>query len=264
MTIDSYVGGSVLIFFAVALSIIGLHIVRRFVPSEQFKDAHEVGGYLFAVVGMLYAVLLGLIVVDAIQKFQTARDTTEREANALADMFIMSGQLPAPKRQEVQRLCAAYTDEVSTNEWPAMAKGEYWPEARRMAVHLYQVVLDYQPTTETQKAIYTQMITSVGEFWNHRRHRINIATNGMPIVEWVTLIVGAIVTVAFSYFFGLENLKLQTIMTAMMALLISLNLFLVVLFGYPFSGDLCVHSYSFKVDKGIFDNRVVAEPGSSY
>jgi hypothetical protein len=83
-----------------------------------------------------------------------------------------------------------------------------------------------------------------------------MATHGLPRVEWFVLIIGGIVTVAFTYFFGVENQKVQMIMTCMVSLLISLNLYLVVLFGAPFSGDLCIDSDAFKVDRIIFENQL--------
>lgn len=60
----------------------------------------------------------------------------------------------------------------------------------------------------------------------------------------------------FTFFFGLENLKLQVAMTAMVAMLISLNLYLVLLFGYPFSGDIRIGSEAFKIDLGIFEDHL--------
>ncbi|QQR57341.1 MAG: hypothetical protein IPG59_20550 [Candidatus Melainabacteria bacterium] len=45
-------------------------------------------------------------------------------------------------------------------------------------------------------------------------------------------------------------------MTAMVSILISLNMFLVFLYGYPFSGELCISPDAFMITRSIFDNRV--------
>ena len=45
-------------------------------------------------------------------------------------------------------------------------------------------------------------------------------------------------------------------MTAMVSILISLNMFLVLLYGYPFSGELCINPDAFMITRSIFDNRV--------
>jgi hypothetical protein len=79
-------------------------------------------------------------------------------------------------------------------------------------------------------------------------------------VEWFVLILGGIVTVVFTYFFGIESLKVQVMMTVMVSLLISLNLYLVILFGAPFSGDLQVSPEALHVDKLIFDDQLGIKP----
>ena len=116
--------------------------------------------------------------------------------------------------------------------------------------------MQFEPTSENQKAIYPVMVQEACQIWDFRRARTNLATHGLPNVEWFVLIIGGIVTVVFTYFFGIENQRAQMAMTCMVSLLISLNLYLVVLFGAPFSGDLCVDDDAFKVDQAIFENQL--------
>jgi hypothetical protein len=65
----------------------GSLVAQRFVPIELRKQHNNVAGFIYAVVGIAYAVLLGLVVVAAWEQYQTAWDTTEREANELAELF---------------------------------------------------------------------------------------------------------------------------------------------------------------------------------
>jgi len=116
--------------------------------------------------------------------------------------------------------------------------------------------MDYEPVKESEKAVYPIMVQEVCQLWDNRRMRTNAATRGMPAIEWVVLIVGGIVTVVFTYFFHVDSIKTQVAMTAMVTLIISLNLFLVVLFGYPFSGDLTVSPDAFKLDQLIFADKL--------
>jgi hypothetical protein len=127
---------------------------------------------------------------------------------------------------------------------------------RKAAIKLIKEVTNFEPVTENQKAIYPLLVQETCQLWDNRRARTNIAQYGVPGVEWTVLIIGGIVTVVFTYFFDLESARAQMAMTAMVALLISLNLYLVVLFGAPFSGDLCVGKEAFEVDKLIFDNQL--------
>lgn len=260
MKFDSYVFGSLLIFSVSLLSVIGLLLVRKYFDLEKLRSCHEVGGYLLSVVGTMYAVLLGLIVVDAMTKFQTARDVVEQEANSLADVFLLANSFPEEKCHKVRVICNDYVKEVLSDEWPAMADGRISMKARKAIVLLMKEVMTFEPVSENQKAIYPITVQEACQVWDYRRARTNMAQHGIPAVEWIVLIVGAIVTIVFTYFFGLTDAKAQMAMTAMVSLLISLNMYLVILFGAPFSGDLQVSPDAFRVDKLIFDNQLGYKP----
>jgi hypothetical protein len=256
MWFHSYLMGGCLIIGAILIATGGLLITRKFTNPDKLRSTHEVGGYLMAIVGTLYSVLLGLIVVDAMGKFQAARDVTEREANCLANVFILSARLPEATRTAIRKGCTDYANAVVDVEWEDMANAQECTNARRLAVNMQEVLMDFEPTTENQKGLYPQMIADTSELWKCRRSRINIATNGLPPVEWVTLIVGALITVFFTFFFEVGQLRVQLVMTAMVAILISLNLFMVLAFGYPFTGDMRLSPTAFQLDQAIFANKL--------
>ncbi len=72
MKFDSYYSGVLLIAVATSLAVLGLFVFRRLLASSDLISTHDVGGYLLSVVGTMYAVILGLIVVDALGRFQEA------------------------------------------------------------------------------------------------------------------------------------------------------------------------------------------------
>jgi hypothetical protein len=87
-----------------------------------------------------------------------------------------------------------------------------------------------------------------------------MAQYGIPIIEWAALLIGAAVTILFAGLFSVGNTRLQTLLTALVALVIGLNLYLVSLFGYPFAGELSVSARPFEIDIGIFEGQFEAGP----
>ena len=251
MKIDSYLSGVFLVGGSTVLSVVGLLVVRRLLHSKNLISSHDVGGYLLSVVGTMYAVILGLIVVDAMGRFQEARQTAERESNAVADVILLSNQFPPEQRTRIQTLALAYIDRVLEDEWPILDHGQFAPSARHAAIDLINAVCGFDPKTNKEQEIYAAQIEALCEFWNCRRTRINTAAHGLPALEWFVLIVGGIITIAFTYFFKLEHLRIQIIMTVMVASMIALCLFLVLMFGYPYSGELKVDPSNFKVAHAI-------------
>ncbi len=98
-------------------------------------------------------------------------------------------------------------------------------------------------------------MASIEDFWNNRRIRVVFASHGIPFLEWFVLVAGGVITVTFTYFFRLDHLRIQVAMTSLVATIIALNLYLILMFGYPFSGDIKVSSDSFQVTQAIISHR---------
>ncbi|MBX6313655.1 MAG: DUF4239 domain-containing protein [Isosphaeraceae bacterium] len=251
MRVDSYMAGFALVIGSVLVSILGLLLVRRRIDARILKACHEVGGYLLSVVGTLYAVLLGLIVVDAMSVFQEAHQTTEQEANALADLVLLAKQLPEGRRREMIRLASRYADLVIDREWEEMDRGQCSAEARHAALELIDAAFRCEPHSESEQALHDARVAAALQLWNSRRCRIELSARGIPALKWYVLILGGVITIFFTFFFIVESLKIQALMTALITVSIALNIFLVAMFGYPYSGDLRVDPSCYRAAQEI-------------
>lgn len=240
MRVDTYSSGFILIIGSTAAAVLGLMAVRRKVEATTLVACHEVGGYLLSVTGTLFAVLLGMVVVDAMETFQEAHQTIEQEANALSDIVLLARRMPEPHYREVKRLTSHYAGLVVGREWAAMDQGRFAPEARQAALELLDAVFRFEPKTESEKTLHDAQVAGAVQLWNSRRIRTSLATHGIPPLKWFVLVVGGVITVFFTYFFVVDSLKVQAAMTGLVALTIALNMYLVAMFGSPFSGDLRV------------------------
>src|ERR687894_1545088 len=115
--------GVLVVFGACLAAVAGLELVQRLVPSEKRQEHNDVAGFLYAVVGVVYAVLLALLVIAVWEQYQRARETVESEANAVADIAWIAHRLPEPERHELQEDARSYAQEVVDNEWPLMEQG---------------------------------------------------------------------------------------------------------------------------------------------
>ena len=55
--------GVMTVSVAVAASVLGLWLVRRTVPPHTLREHHDVAGFILAIVGVIYAVLLDFVVL---------------------------------------------------------------------------------------------------------------------------------------------------------------------------------------------------------
>ena len=80
----------------------GLVLVQRLVPPDLRGEHNNVAGFIYAVLGVSYAVLLAFVVIAVWQDYKTAQSNVESEANELAGVYFLASQLPEPERTRVQ------------------------------------------------------------------------------------------------------------------------------------------------------------------
>src|SRR5215213_8431402 len=105
------------------LALAGFELVQRLVPAASRRQHNDVAGFIYAALGVIYAVLLALVVIAVWEEYGVARETVEQEANAAADIFWLANQLPEPRGTHVQELVRSYAAEVVDHEWPLMEQG---------------------------------------------------------------------------------------------------------------------------------------------
>lgn len=241
---------------SVLLSLLGLLGVRKVIDRGRLEAHHGVAGSFMSIVGTLYAVVLGFIVVDALNTFQKSRVLVETEANSLHDVFHIAGGLPSTEGRKIRGICFEYAKEMINGEWPAMEHGESSQNAHVLMLHLWHEAINFRPNSMQEQNLDAAMIDQMHQIGDARHSRLLAARPAYEPVVWMVLIIGAVVTIVFTYFFGFESLSLQLVMTALVAVVLSLNLVLVALFRCPFSGDVKVSPAPFKVDLDSFANEM--------
>lgn len=247
---------ALMIVFSAALAVGGLLLVRRFVNHEALAGHHEVAGYMLSIIGTLYAVVLGLIVVNALNTFQLARTNVEHEANALHDIFHKARGMPAPDSAEIRKACLDYARACVDSEWQSMEQGKPSMEAHHQVGRLWRSMVEFQPKTSAQSNLQQALIAEMDQFSDSRQTRLMGAQPSFDALIWGVLITGGVMLVVFTYFFGIEKLAVQIVMTVMVALTLSLNMSLVVMFGYPYVGDVKVSSQPFVFDLEAFQREL--------
>lgn len=108
-----------------ALAVGGMLLVRKKVSIDTLTSCHEVAGYLLSVIGTLYTVLLGFVVVDSMNGVQDARCAVEEEANAVANVFLCAEAMKPAYRDHIQELCQKYVRLVIDDEWKEMKNDKF-------------------------------------------------------------------------------------------------------------------------------------------
>ena len=224
------IGGSVIAALA------GMLCVRRWVPAHILDKHRDVAGFKYAVVGVIYAVTLALVVLATWTDFEKAEVFVDQEAVSLRDIFRLSEALPAAAKRAIQIRVQEYARAVINDEWDAMDRGRESTRAHALAQEVWNVILSLEPQTAREQVAFAALVTRLNDFRNNRDLRLLASRQALPGVMWTVLISGGLITVVFTYFFRVETLWAQGLMTALLALTIGLNLFLIAALDNPFKG----------------------------
>ncbi len=137
------------------LSVAGLTLVQRLVSPRLRQEHNDVAGFIYAVLGVAYAVLLAFIIA-VWEQYQAARDTSDREANELAELYWLAYQLPESEGRQVQELAQSYARVVVEEEWPLMEDGQFSPQAWALVDEIRQRMGEFEASTTTEQVLQDQ------------------------------------------------------------------------------------------------------------
>lgn len=229
-----------LIVVAVAGVFVGIHaFLQRRLHTEMLRRHNDVAGYLFSAVGVLYAVVLGFVVVVVWQKYDNAVSNVENEVNAVADLYHDVDGYPPGLRDQIRSGLRDYATYVARVEWPAMERDQDVGSTGADKIDGVAHAIDsFSPATLKQFAAQQAAILAEERVLDARRARIIQAVPAVPSVLWFALVVGALAMVAFCYIFGVENRPAQLVMTAVLVGLIGILFVVIDEFSTPFSGSV--------------------------
>ena len=259
MTLATLVRGIVVVISATILAVGLFLLVDRFVPAKARRQHNDVAGFIYAFVGPLYAILLAFVVFVVWGYFDGARTSAVAEATAVYQVAYRSRSMGNEYFARVQRLAIRYGESVIDDEWPLMNQGQtYSVKTRQAFLALHDGVENYEPATTQQSDLFQQELSNLDELTGARNQRILKGQNALPPIFWVTLIVGAVLSVGYSFIFGLESRFAHSIMVALLTVLVTGMLVLIQAVDHPYRGDVRVQPTAMQETLNILRNPVQA------
>ena len=223
-----------------ALAMGGPFLVRRHVALERLSVNNEVAGFKFATLGVLYAVLLAFVVVVVWERFNDAEHAVAREAGAATTIYRLSWGMEGAPGARLREALSDYLTADLNQDWPAMAHGRGSTLVTRALDSVYGQLVRFRPSDLRETAIQTEIMAQLGALTQARRERLVRASGTVPGIIWFVLLVGAVLTICFTFFFGTRNIRAQALMTGALSLLILFALLIVITVDRPFSGSVAV------------------------
>jgi len=229
----------------VAVSLLIGYVVSK-ATSEEVRAAHtDRAGFILAVIGVIYAVLLAFVAIGVWERFQQAEARSYDEAAAISTLYRDADSFPQGK--DLRRLLRAYALSVANVEWARMRSGERAPLSDALLDSVDRGIRNLSVNSPSRQNVQADMLSAMNTAMLDRQTRLTVDFVGINGIMWVVLIIGAFVTVAFTYLFGFEKTIMQQLMIGGLSLLVGLVIFLILALDYPYRGSIAVQPEAFRV-----------------
>ena len=234
-----------------AVTLVGIALIHPHMRQAVHgkRQANDVVIFVAANYGVVYAVLLGLLVVATFQITKDLQDHIAMEASSLSTMYRSTDAYPEPLRSELRAQLRDYTHYVIEKDWPAhrhvrvLVGGDHRLQAIR------QKLFSFEPKTAAQAEIHREMLRYFNAMNVAREQRQSAVFSSVPDVLWYVLLVGALVTIVFLWMLHMDLLP-QILFGGITAIFLGIMMFLIYAMDHPLQGAVSVGPDAFQ---SVFD-----------
>lgn len=218
---------------------VSILFVRKTANLGRLKDSHDITGIIFSNLGALYAVLLGFTIVNAQQRFDKVKESTQVEAALLIDLYRDADFFLEKDQKGIKKTIIEYVESVINHEWSAKQAHEETGRKFKELLHCY-----YNVDLQNQKQIiwYTASVDQLNKLSDLRLSRILGSQESIGPEMWTILILGGCAMIVFLCFFGPEKPAQHLLMASILAITIAFSLFLIHSLDTTFTGNLSIKS----------------------
>ncbi|MFJ9774591.1 hypothetical protein ACIRVF_25685 [Kitasatospora sp. NPDC101157] len=210
---------------------------KRAASGEESRD--DTAEYLTMMVGVLYALVLGVALVSVWEAKDDADSNISTEAGALHQTYLLADGLPPDAAQRARSAVDTYAAYVRDTEWPLMGRGE--PLGARGWTLLHEVQnawVSFEPTTNAQQQVDQLAFAQISVAYEARHGREEAGGRGMSGVMWFGLLAGGVLTLALMFLFGIERTGTHLVLALGFTSLIAFMVVLIYALNSPFAGPL--------------------------
>jgi len=223
----------------IGISILLLLIVRQSCPYQTRQRHNDVASSIFNRAGAIYGIMLAFVVIVLWQQYNKAVDNATREG---AEAFQLYRDLSLyPDQQQVDQAIKSLVDFarlVVEDEYPAMRQMKMSQATEQAMSSLVTDTLKIKPQNHQEEVFYNKILKDLEQLAKLRHERLMEMESNLPNIIWIALIVGAIVTMLFSVFFGAEKLWIHMVLASLFAIILATTFFLIIELDCPFMGEL--------------------------
>lgn len=245
---------SLLLFSLISITFIlisfgAIMLVDKRLPVSFRYDQNPAIVSVSAIIGIIYAILIGFTVLYELDNYNKADNAEKDEAKTMFSIFRMARSLPEPASTAIREQISKYAYNVINNEWPAMAQGKRVDDTgitiiTTIAHQMHSIKNSPNAPASSMDALNTIAI-DINALFDDHQERVTKSHKAISANLWFVLLLGSLLTIAINFLLGIE-FRLHLICTVAICLMVSAVLYLIITLDRPYRGDFSIQPDTFQ------------------
>ncbi|WP_315834601.1 hypothetical protein [Bradyrhizobium prioriisuperbiae] len=215
-------------------------------PTEMLPIRDSIIGACTTIFALIIAFSAAGIWNDALN----ARNTVQREADALENVAVLTAGLPADVQSTIRNDIRAYASSVITIDWPEMAKGgtidnPVFDQSEKILIGMIELLSSKQASL-AQLATFTPLLNQLLEVRHARLARLAAADAGISWAQWIAMFIISTVALTAIAICNTHSRRMQVTATHLYVLVASAAYFVILAHDRPFIGTVSVKPLAFQ------------------
>lgn len=227
--------------FAMLVTVpLGLWAIRVY-PYRRVADSGTGIAAFSGIIGILYAIILGYVLVTVYGNYCDASSIVEKEVTILIELLRDGEGLPKEEAQKLHKATMEYIDSVIDDEWNHMkVTGKYHPNTLDKFTRLYKITTSVKCQTPEQIVFLKEVAEELSSLSTTRFERISFANSRVPDILWGLLLGVGAVSFGMSFLFPVESPRLRVTLLCATAAVMTFTTLLIYMLDRPYNGTLNV------------------------
>jgi len=206
-----------------------------------------------AVLPLIFSVIVGSIIVTA-WKYQNDADyQSTREANDVADIYVMAPDLDY-STLKIRHLMYEYANNVIEVEWPLMRKTIKPTSGLSYLVETQNIISNCKPMNLKDKILLNRIQNVLSDLLDARRKRIAASLDNIPFVIYILLFFICAFIIFFNFFLGI-NPWIQALLLTCLSIPITLCIVVIIALDCPFRTQIRIDPIEMQRVEELMKNR---------
>jgi hypothetical protein len=229
---------NLVLFVAISIAVLFIH---RFLFYSDIYDDVGAWGTFYTVFGVLYAIIAGFLIIEALSKYNKLQDIMQEEINNLQDIRDLAVYLlrcDGGIRQKIVSELKDYARSVATVEWQSMRQGskQLNSDTTKEMYEIFQAIEGIEASSIKDEIALEILVHKMTDITTLRTKRISIATQKLPgslhyllsFMSWA--LIGGLMLL------GVHSLTIHILMTLFLIIAVQLFNEIILDIDEPFEG----------------------------